>query len=191
MVEPARKLIYTFAEYLAVDEASDTRHEYVNGEIFAMSGGTERHAALVAAVIVELGNAVRGGPYRVYSTDLRVATMVGKHYVYPDVSILCAPREVQPGTTDVTLNPSVVVEVLSSSTEAYDRGLKWTGYQQLPSLTDYLLVSQSTARVEQFQRGDGGAWSYRAWGPGERVKLANGATIDVDAIFAGVFLAGE
>jgi len=96
------------------------------------------------------------------------------------------------GTTDVLANPTAIVEVLSVRTEAYDRGAKWSGCQWLASLTDYLVVSQATAQIEQYQRTGPDAWSYRAWGPGEKVALANGAIIDIDAVYAGVFeLDGE
>ena len=110
-----------------------------------------------------------------------------KHYVYPDVTVVCGPVQTLSGTKDVLENPSVVLEVLSASTESYDRGLKWSGYQRIASLTDYLLVSQSSARIEHFQRGDGGAWTYRAFGPGETVLLSSGARLDVDAVFDGAF----
>jgi Uma2 family endonuclease len=85
------------------------------------------------------------------------------------------------------VNPRVIVEVLSGTTEQYDRGLKWEGYQRLPSLTDYLLVSQAEARVEHFRREAHGAWTYRALGPGDRAVLTDGCELDVDGLFAGVF----
>jgi Uma2 family endonuclease len=177
----------TADEYLAWERVQVERHEYYYGQVFAMSGGSERHAALGAALIMQLGAAFRGGPCRVYSNDLRIATMIGSHYVYPDVSVLCAPRQVQPGTTDVTCNPSVVVEVLSATTEKYDRGEKWTAYQRLASLTDFLLVAQGSARIEHYQRSGGESWTFRVWGPGDRVVLSNGASFEVDAVYAGAF----
>ena len=84
-------------------------------------------------------------------------------------------------------NPTIIVEVLSSTTEQYDRGLKWVSYQRLPSLTDYVLVSQLEPQIEHYRRDAGGRWSYRSFGPGERLELTDGAVLDVDAIFAGVF----
>jgi Uma2 family endonuclease len=92
----------------------------------------------------------------------------------------------------VLLNPGIIVEVLFGSTESYDRGLKWEGYQRISSLTDYLLVSQSKVQVEHFRRRDGNHWDYTTCGPGERVVLTNGTELDTDAIFDGVFvLAGD
>ncbi len=179
-------------EYLAWESTQLEKHDWYDGEVFAMAGGSMRHAALTTAMGVELANALRGGPCRVFSSDLKIAARRELHYVYPDASVVCAPRELEPGTTDVLANPAAIVEVLSARTEAYDRGAKWTGYQRLASLTDYLLVSQTTARIEQYQRTGPEAWSYRAWGPGEKVALANDATMDVDAVYAGVFeLDGE
>jgi Uma2 family endonuclease len=90
-------------------------------------------------------------------------------------------------SNDVLLTPQVLVEVLSSSTEQYDRGLKWEGHQQLGSLTDYVLVSQAEARIEHFQRATDGSWTYRAADAGARIVLSNGAVLAVDEIFAGVF----
>jgi Uma2 family endonuclease len=175
------------AEYLAWEREQAEKHDWYEGEVYAMSGGTLRHAALGANVSGELRNAFRGGPCRVLSADAKVVAHADKHYVYPDVTVVCGPPQALAGTRDVLENPSILVEVLSATTESYDRGLKWSGYQRIGSLTDYLLVSQSVARIEHFQRRDGGAWSYRAFGPGEAVLLANGATLAVDAVFEGAF----
>jgi hypothetical protein len=111
----------------------------------------------------------------------------GKRYVYPDVSVVCGPIVLQDGTNDVVANPSILIEVLSSTTEPYDRGLKWEGYQRLASLTDYLLVAQREVRVEHYQRAPGRGWFYRTYGPGERIALGNGAQLEVDAIYARAF----
>jgi Uma2 family endonuclease len=95
--------------------------------------------------------------------------------------------ELAVGTSDVLTNPSIVVEVLSPSTETYDRGVEWDGYQGVASITDYLLVSQSKARIEQLRRAANGTWEYRAFEAGDSVVLTNGASVDVAAVFAGVF----
>src|SRR4029453_9194713 len=105
----------------------------------------------------------------------------------PDASVVCGTIEYQADAKDVILNPTIIVEVLSASTEQYDRGLKWEGYQRIPSLKDYLLVSQSKPQIELFRRGAENAWSYRSFGAGERVTLTNGADLDVDGIFSGLF----
>lgn len=175
------------SQYLEWEREQLDKHEWHDGEVFAMAGGSTRHAALAVAVASELRAALRGGPCRVLSSDQKVAAHrpVTRHYVYPDVSVLCAPREVEPGT-DVLTNPSIVVEVLSKNTEQHDRGLKWSGYQRIPSLMDYLLVWQSEPRIECFGRTGPETWSYRVAGPGDSVVLSNGRLLEVDAVFLGM-----
>jgi Uma2 family endonuclease len=182
----------TSAQYLAWESAQSSRHEFYRGDVFAMAGGSPRHNALSAAIIIELGVALRGGNCRVLSADQRIAARANEHYVYADASIVCGALELMPGTTDVLSNPSVVIEVLSKRTEPYDRGLKWESYRQLPSVTDYLLVSQATPQVEHYRRETSGEWHYRVVVAGGRVILSNGAILSIDAIYAGVFqLDGE
>ena len=183
----APSLRKTAAEYLAWEREQSTRHEFVHGEIFDMSGGSARHAALIAAVTIELGVAHRGGRCRVMATDQRIAAQDGEHYVYADVSVVCGPLVFAEGTKDTIVNPSVVVEVLSKTTEGYDRGKKWSGYQRLAAVTDYLLVSQSSPRIEHYQREASGEWHYRVVGPGGRVTLATGGSIELDAVYRGAF----
>src|SRR5580700_6695802 len=114
----------TADEYLAWEREQPERHEYLDGEVFSMAGGSPRHAALIAAATAELVVAHRGGPCRVLATDQRMVAEDGEHYVYADVSVVCGKMQLAAGTKDVLANPSVVVEVLSKSTEAYDRGRK-------------------------------------------------------------------
>jgi Uma2 family endonuclease len=187
---PIRRM--TAAEYLAWEREQPERHHYWHGEVFSMAGGTPRHAALIAAVTVELGVGHRAGPCRTLSTEMRIVADEGEHYVYADASVACGPMQLASGTKDVLANPSVVVEVLSKSTEAYDRGKKWDGYRQIASVGDYLLVSQSVPRIEHFQREASGEWHYRVVGAGGRVSLKTGAVVEVDSVFRGVFeLEGE
>jgi Uma2 family endonuclease len=103
------------------------------------------------------------------------------------MSRICGPPAFQRGADDVITNPSILVEVLSSSTEEYDRGFKWAGYQLIDSLTDYLLVAQAEARIEHYRRNADGSWTYRAAGPGQHVVLTGGGELTVDAIYAGIF----
>jgi Uma2 family endonuclease len=173
-------------EFLAWEREQPTRHEFFRGEVFAMAGGSVRHNALCASVNAALYAAVQRGGCRVLSSDQRVGVAAGERYVYPDVSVVCGPVVLEAGTSDVLANPTVLVEVLSASTEQYDRGLKWEGYQRLASLTDYVLVSQGEPRIEHFRRAADGTWVYRAAEAGEQVALANGVTLDVDAVFRGV-----
>jgi len=177
---------FTPVQYLDWERSQGSRHEYFRGEVFAMAGGTPRHNMLSARVSTALMNALDSKGCFVFSSDQKIA-LTGERYVYPDLSVVCGPAELEPGTNDVLLNPMVVVEVLSSSTESYDRGLKWEGYQRLPSLTDYVLVSQVEARIEHFERDPNGTWIYRSAGPGERLVLSCGAMLDVDRMFARAF----
>ena len=182
----------TAAEYLAWEREQLEKHEFYDGEVFATAGGSLRHNALAAAVTIELGAALRGKGCRVLTSDQRISIRADRQFVYPDVSVVCGPLQVRPGTTDVLTNPSVIVEVLSKSTEAYDRGLKWESYRELPSVTDYVLVSQSAPRLEHFRREADGEWHYSVVQAGGRAVLSSGAVLAVDTLFAGVFeLEGE
>ncbi|WP_437967402.1 Uma2 family endonuclease [Sorangium sp. So ce260] len=175
------------AEYLEWERGQVAKHEYHLGEVFAMAGGSPRHNVLSNAVGAELRAAVRGKPCHVLSPDQRISAKQGERYVYADAVVACGGVRMEPGTSDVLANPSVVVEVLSPSTEAYDRGEKWAAYQRIPSLTDYLLVSQISVRVEHFRREADGSWRYRVIEAGGAISLANGATLPVDAVYEGVF----
>jgi Uma2 family endonuclease len=174
------------AEYLEWERQQPVRHEFFRGEVLAMAGGSIRHNALCARLIAELTNALAARECVVLSSDQRVGIGAGERYVYPDVSVVCGPVTAEPGTGDVIVNPTILVEVISASTEQYDRGQRWEGYQRLPSLSDYVLVSQAEPRIEQFQRQPGGGWIYRAVGPAERIALASGAELVVDSIFDGL-----
>ena len=176
----------TPAEYLAWEREQADKHEFHAGEVFAMAGGSPRHNWIAGNVQSALKRVLDDRCFT-FTSDQRIMFDGGTRYVYPDASVVCGQVMLQEGTTDVLVNPTILVEVLSSGTEQYDRGLKWEGYQRLASLTDYLLVAQHEIRVEQFQRASDGRWFYRAYGPGERVPLSNGAQIDVDAIYTRAF----
>jgi Uma2 family endonuclease len=177
----------TAAEYLAWEREQPVKHEFFHGEVFATDGGTPRHNALCVSMGAELRAVLRSRGCAVLSSDQRLAFPPQARYVYPDVTVICGPFMFQPGTSDVITNPALLVEVLSSSTEEYDRGLKWTGYQRIASLTDYLLVAQVEARIEHYRRNADGSWTYRVAGPGEQIALTGGGTFAIDAIYAGAF----
>jgi len=151
----------TEAEYLALEELAGTRHEYYNGQIFAMAGGTPEHAQLSSSVGRELGNALRGKTCRVFSSDLRVRVEATGLNTYPDVTVVCGDLMLTKERPQALTNPTVLVEVLSESTEAYDRGEKWRHYQTIESLTDYLLVWQDRPLVELYTRQSEATWTYR------------------------------
>lgn len=177
----------TSDDFLAWEREQLEKHEYVRGEVFAMAATSPRHNGLGASVMARLASAFDSRAFTALSSHQRLSLPPGPHYAYADGVVVCGPFEAAPGTKDVLANPSVVVEVLSPTTEAYDRGEKWAAYRAIPSLTDYLLVSQSTVSVEHFQRSSEGGWRYFAYGPGETVTLTGGVVLSIDELFNGAF----
>lgn len=175
---------YTFAEYLAVEADSGMKHEYDDGEIVAMAGGSRRHNALAAAVTAAL-YADRKTGCVVFQSDQRVRIMATGKATYPDASMVCGPIEGDPADPSgaTITNPTVIVEVLSPSTEQDDRGSKWQHYQQLESLREYVLVSQGEPRIECYRRLGDGAWEYREVTDGA-LALECGATLDLPRLYA-------
>jgi Uma2 family endonuclease len=186
MARVAARSKLTPAEYLEWEREQVDKHEYYAGDVFAMAGGSPRHNWIAGNVQGALKRALDDACFT-FTSDQRIVFAEGSRYVYPDVSVVCGPIVLQDGTRDVVANPTVLVEVLSTTTEPYDRGRKWEGYQRIASLTDYLLVSQHEVRVEQFLRAAERGWFYRAYGPGERLVLSNGASLDIDALYARAF----
>jgi Uma2 family endonuclease len=148
----------TADEYLALDRAAEFRSELLDGEIIAMSGGSMRHSALQVNLAGEVRLALRGTRCRAFNSDLRVRVSPSM-YTYPDLTIVCGKPLAADGREDILLNPTVIFEVLSPSTEYYDRGLKFRRYREIESLTDYILVDQDQTRIEQFTRGDANTWT--------------------------------
>jgi Uma2 family endonuclease len=162
VAEPARRLI-TVEEYLAWEERAQTRSEYFDGEVFAMAGGSPEHNLICGNLIRELGNQLDERPCRVYPSDQRVKIPSTGLYTYPDVAVVCGEPEYEARERRALLNPTLIIEVLSESTEAYDRGAKFAHYQRLPSLREYVLVASEARRMERFTRLDGeDAWSMAA-----------------------------
>jgi Uma2 family endonuclease len=174
---------YTLADYLAVEEMSAVRHEYFDGNIFAMAGGTPEHAALAAAIVILLGRML-GAECRPYSADLRIRVQETGLATYADASVICGEVMRDPISPTHVTNPSLVVEVLSTSTEAYDRGEKREHYQRIPSLRAYVLIAQDRKRIEAYARVDGERWEQTAYGPGERAEIpAMGLSLAVDELY--------
>ena len=177
----------SYAEYVALEASSQTKHEYVGGEVFAMAGGTIEHGALTMTIGAALSNALRGQRCRVLSSDVRVRVKATGIATYPDVSVVCAGIEVDLDDEHGVLNPSLIVEVLSDSSEAYDRGAKAAHYRRIPSLREYVLVSQGEPLIEVYRRNERGNWELVAEArQGQRAELIScGAPIvlDVDEIY--------
>ncbi len=188
MGQAVQRIRMTEEEYLAFERESDERHEYADGEIFAMAGGDEAHSAVASGMIRVLGNALLGRRCRVYTSDMRIHIPVSKRYVYPDASIVCGRREFEGDKRDVLLNPRVIVEVLSPSTEDYDRGDKFAHYKTIPSLAHYVLASQAKPFVEVFTRQLDGTWTCVNYEAGQKLVLpALECEIDVDQVYAELF----
>jgi len=178
----------TEAEYLNLERSSESRNEYFDGELFAMSGGTPLHSQIAASLIQEIGRRLRGGRCVVYTSDLRLKIEVTGLFTYPDLSVVCGPIQFAADTDDTVVNPAVIVEVLSDSTEAYDRGKKFENYRQIPSLREYLLVSQKEPRIEQFIRQPNEQWLLREAAGLEATLALPSLEIQIsfDEVFGGV-----
>lgn len=185
--EAAQKQTLTPAEYLAAERSSPLKHEYCDGEVFAMAGASEAHNLIVANVVGEMRSALRQRPCKVYPSDMRVKVPATGLYTYPDASITCDRPQFEDDEDDTLLNPQVIFEVLSDSTEDYDRGTKFKNYRSIPSLRDYVLVSQREVLVEHFVRQADGSWLLREYRTGARVELtATGCAVEVDELYLKV-----
>ncbi len=156
---PQRVPLLTPQEYLRIERAALYRSEYFAGEMFAMAGGSPKHSRLKTNVLSELNVRLKQRPCAAYDSDLRICVKATGLYTYPDASVICGELECDDEHQDTVLNPTVVVEVLSKSTEAYDRGKKFDHYRRLESLQEYLLVSQDGPTLEHFRRNTDGTWT--------------------------------
>jgi Uma2 family endonuclease len=172
---PAPLQRLTEAEYLALERDGEQRHEYFAGELFAMGGGSEAHNLITLNVAGALRTALRGRPCRVYASDMRLKVALTGHYTYADVMAVFGERQFEDGRRDTLLNAVLVVEVLSPRTEAYDRGEKFAHYRRLPSLKEYVLVSQHQPRVERYtHQREGEDWLLtEVSDPEGRIALAS------------------
>ncbi|MBX3398850.1 MAG: Uma2 family endonuclease [Gemmataceae bacterium] len=158
---PKKKL--TAQEYLAIERAAEFRSEFYNGEMFAMAGATGEHNRIKENFAVQLGMRLLNGPCESFTTDQRVLVSPTGLYTYPDILVVCGEVEYADGLFDTIVNPRVIVEVLSDSTEAYDRGAKFRQYRQIPTLEEYILIAQKEPAVDQFVRQSNGLWVLTAY----------------------------
>jgi Uma2 family endonuclease len=170
----------TYAEYLEIEARSELKHEWLDGRIYAMSGGTPDHSAIAANVIRALGNQLDGKPCRVFTSDLRVRVPTTGLATHPDVSVVCGRLECDAEDPNAATNPVVVVEVLSPSTERYDRDEKFSHFRRLASLRAYVLVSQKERRIEVFTRNDDSSWTLRETREGRALIEPIGCELAVD-----------
>jgi Uma2 family endonuclease len=190
VAEPARQK-YRFEDYLALEAVSPVKHEFLEGHVWAMAGGTPEHAAIAVNVSTLLNVALRGRPCRVYSSDLRVRVMPTGLGTYPDVTVVCGQAEFDPqdSSRHTITNPLVVVEVLSPSTEDYDRGEKLEHYQQMPSLSQIVLVSHSERRVEVWER-QAATWKRQVVTEGEARLEALGCSLPIGEVYRDPLIPG-
>lgn len=186
----ARKKIYTPEEYLRMEERSEVRHEFVNGEIFDVAGGTANHNRITVNLTVAIQNALRKAKKScsVFTTDMRVQIKKANAYTYPDLMIVCGKLEYEPGRMDVLVNPTVIFEVLSDSTREYDHTRKFQIYRKLASLQEYVMVEQDRVTVECFRRIESGLWVFEGYETlRETLRLKSvGIGISLGAIYENV-----
>lgn len=157
------KKYYTPQEYLQLEREAEYKSEYIDGQVYAMAGVSEEHNLIALNIASEIRAQFRGKPCRVYMSDIRVKVSATGTYTYPDVHAVCGQAVFEDREVDTLTNPTIIVEVLSPSTEVYDRGMKFARYRSLESLREYVLISQDSVRVERFTRqGDmGDEWVLR------------------------------
>lgn len=179
----AEALTLSYDEYLALERATGLRHQYIDGVAYAMAGAEPEHAGVTANAIAALAALLRGGRCRVFSSDLKLRVPESGNTYFADLAVVCGRVVRDAGDPLAVTNPASLVEVLSPSTETFDRGDKFADYQRLASLRHYLSVSVRTRRVEHYRDNDG-TWTYSARGPGGSVELPDlGGTLAVDDLY--------
>lgn len=155
----AEKLSWTPEQYLARERQATTKSQYYQGQIFAMAGASREHNLIVANLVASIHAGLRGKPCEVYPSDMRVKVQASGLYTYPDVTIVCGEPQFEDAHVDTLVNPLVLFEVISESTEGYDRGAKAMQYRQLPSLQQLVLIASDRVHVESYRRGADGGWT--------------------------------
>ena len=178
------------AEYLQTERLAPTKSEYLAGRVIAMAGASYAHNRLSTNIAANLHLALRNKPCVVLGSDMRVKIAEVNAYFYPDVVIVCGQPQFEDEQEDTLLNPTVVIEVLSPSTEAFDRGEKFATYRRIPTLREYLLVAQDRMQVEQYVRQPGGEWQRTEYTDlAQKVHLPSvGIDVPVELIYEGVNL---
>ncbi|MEG3879868.1 Uma2 family endonuclease [Microcoleus sp. herbarium19] len=160
---------FTPEEYFAWEEQQLEKHELIDGRVYAMSGGTQNHSAIAINLLLSIKTHLRGNQCRVFNSDLKVNILNTRNYTYPDLSVTCDPRD--NSSPQYITYPCLIVEVLSDSTEAYDRGKKFDKYRRNPNLIDYVLVSSDEMAIDIYHKNDAGDWLILSYRSGDRVEL--------------------
>jgi Uma2 family endonuclease len=168
MIMPAQtKIAYTPEEYLAIEISSETRNEYINGEIIPMTGGTPEHNEIASILNAILRTNLKGKPYSIFIADQRLWIPEKKLYTYPDVMIVQRPIQLQIGRKDTVTNPIFIAEVLSQSTKNYDKDEKFSAYRTIPSFQEYLLIDQYSQHIEHYSKSGFNQWIFREYNNAE------------------------
>jgi Uma2 family endonuclease len=185
MRAPRRLHRYTYADYVAHEMVSTGKHEFLDGEIYAMAGVPEEHSALAAEIVRLLGNAVSDRPCRVHTSDLRIYVEAVGLATFPDCSVICSPlQQHEPSPTATALNPAILVEVTSDSSEDYDAGPKLEYYRTIPSLREYVIVSHRERRITVHGRTADGGWETRVATKDGEVEVASlGVRLSANEIY--------
>ncbi len=176
-------------QYLEAERRAETKSEYLAGQVFAMTGASLEHNLIVVNLILVIGTLLKGRPCQVLPSDMRLNIPATGLYTYPDVTVVCGTPELEDEHFDTLLNPTVVIEVVSATMERWDRGRKAEHYRSIPSLQEYLLVSQDAPRVEQYRRHGEREWVLTdAIGTEDRVELASiGCVLALRDVYDRVF----
>lgn len=174
MIAQVETKTYTAEEYLELEINSEERHEFINGEIVLMAGGTPNHSEITSILNSVLRVSLKGKPYSIFASDQRLWVPKLNNYTYPDVMVVARPIELQSGRTDTITNPVLIAEVLSKSTKAYDRDEKFAAYRSIPSFQEYLLIDQYRLQVQQYSKTEANKWIFSEYScAGDRVILTS------------------
>ncbi|MCU0446894.1 MAG: Uma2 family endonuclease [Microscillaceae bacterium] len=185
MIQSIEKKNFTRAEYLAREEEAEHKSEYHNGEILAMSGGSLYHNIISVNFVTGLKNGLKGKTCRPFNSDMKLEIASANHYVYPDAMVVCGKVQLSEGRNDMLLNPSLIAEVLSPSTMAYDRGDKFRKYLTISTLLEYVMIFQEEYRVEVYFRESSSRWIFSVYEGLEAV--VNLASIDLKISMADIY----
>jgi Uma2 family endonuclease len=182
------KNLLTPEQYLAIERDAEFKSEYYAGEMYAMAGASRQHNLIVSSIIRVLGNQLLDRDCNVYPSDMRIRIIKNGKYTYPDVAVACGEEQFEDEYKDTLLNPLIIIEVLSETTEAYDRGKKFENYQQIDSLREYILVTQEPYRIEQYVRQNDKTWTYSEYHEAEeRMEISTiGCGLSLKDVYAKV-----
>ena len=188
MTQALEQRTYTHEEYLDFEVASEERHEYVNGEIRLMTGGTPDHNDIASNLLVALKLQLKGKPYRIFVTDQRLWIRDRNRYTYPDIMVVEKPLQLQTGRTDTVMNPCFIAEVLSKSTQDYDHGEKFSAYRTIDSFREYLLIDQYSIHIEHYVKTAANQWLLSEYDdPNTTLSLsAFEAQIEIIALYENI-----